>query len=605
MWKDIRHLWSLLTTSQRRQVLTLQWLILFMAIIQVIGVASILPFMAVVSDASIISDNRWLSHLYQVSGVNSIDAFLFLSGLSVLALLTLSSLTSMVATWHIIHTGQRLGADMSIRLYRHYLEQPWLFHTKHHSATLTNHLAGECHRVMSQIINPLLQLNARLVTSGLLLATVFLVNPAAASIGALIFLLVYVLMYLTVRKRLTRMGDITVAAGKRRYRLMTEGFGAIKELMLLGRQPHFIDDYQLSARRLAREQGNMNAFAQLPRYLVELTAFGTVIMLVLYLLKANNGDASQLMPLLSFYALAGFKLLPAFQQIYANVAQVRGNLPALHAIQDDLEQSQQTIETPQPTDLPLHPKKHIALDQVSFTYPGKSQPALSDVSLTIPVNQSVAFVGPSGAGKTTCVDMLLGLLPPDSGSLRVDQETITDDIRRAWQNSIGYVPQSIFLIDASIRDNIALGLPESDIDENRLKTAIKLAHIHEFVAHLPQGIHTVVGEQGVQLSGGQRQRIGIARALYHDPAVLVLDEATSALDSISERHIMAAIDEIGKQKTVIIIAHRLSSVRHCNTIFVMDKGRIIASGSYETLSQNNDLFRSLTSTSQAHVPPIL
>jgi len=605
MWKDIRHLWSLLTTSQRRQVLTLQWLILLMAIIQVIGVASILPFMAVVSDASTISDNRWLSRLYQASGVNSIDAFLFLSGLSVLALLTLSSLTSMVATWHIIHTGQRLGADMSIRLYRHYLEQPWLFHTKHHSATLTNHLAGECHRVMSQIINPLLQLNARLVTSGLLLATVFLVNPAAASIGALIFLLVYVLMYLTVRKRLTRMGDITVAAGKRRYRLMTEGFGAIKELMLLGRQPHFIDDYQRSARRLAREQGNMNAFAQLPRYLVELTAFGTVIMLVLYLLKANNGDASQLMPLLSFYALAGFKLLPAFQQIYASLAQVRGNLPALHAIQDDLEQSQQTIETPQPTDLTLHPKKHIALDQVNFTYPGKSQPALSDVSLTIPVNQSVAFVGPSGAGKTTCVDMLLGLLQPDSGSQRVDQETINDHTRRAWQNSIGYVPQSIFLVDASIRDNIALGLPECDIDENRLKTAIKLAHIHEFVDHLPQGIHTVVGEQGVQLSGGQRQRIGIARALYHDPAVLVLDEATSALDSISERHIMAAIDEIGKQKTVIIIAHRLSTVRHCNTIFVMDKGRIIASGSYETLSQNNDLFRSLTSTSQAHAPPIL
>lgn len=597
MWNDIRHLWSLLTASQRRQVLTLQWLILLMAIIQVIGVASILPFMTLVSNTDAVTDNRWLSRLYQASGADSIDAFLFLSGLSVLSLLTLSSLTSMAATWHIIHTGQRLGADMSIRLYRHYLEQPWLFHTKHHSATLTNHLAGECHRVMSQIINPLLQLNARLVTSGLLLATVFLVNPAAASIGALIFLLVYTLMYLTVRKRLTRMGDITVAAGKQRYRLMTEGFGAIKELMLLGRQPRFIDDYQHSARRLAREQGNMNAFAQLPRYLVELTAFGTVIMLVLYLLRANNGDANELLPLLSLYALAGFKLLPAFQQIYASLSQVRGNLPALHAIQDDLEQSQQTIETHQPTELPLYPEKHIALDQVSFTYPGKSQPALNNVSLTIPVNQSVAFVGPSGAGKTTCVDMLLGLLPPDSGSLRVDQETITDDTRRAWQNSIGYVPQNIFLIDASIRENIALGLPESDINKDRLQKAIKLAHIHEFVDHLPQGIDTIIGERGVQLSGGQRQRIGIARALYHDPVVLVLDEATSALDSISERHIMAAIDEIGEQKTVIIIAHRLSTVKHSDTIFVMDKGRLIASGSYETLSQKNDLFRSLISAS--------
>ncbi|ALO46401.1 ABC transporter ATP-binding protein [Pseudohongiella spirulinae] len=598
MWKDIRSLWSMLSPAQHRQIIMLQGLILTMALVEVIGVASILPFMTIVSNPDVLSGETFLAQLYQASGATSHDIFLFWSGVAVLGLLALSSLTSILTSWHIIHTGQRLGADLSIRLYQHYLLQPWLFHSTHHSATLTNHIAGECHRVMSQIINPLLQLNARIATSTLLLVTVFLVNPVAAAIGAVAFFSIYAVLFMTVRRRLSHIGEQTSAAGRRRYRLMTEGFGAIKELMLLGRQPQFIADYTDSAHDLARQQGNMNALAQLPRYLVELTAFGAVIMLVLYLLRADNGDSSTLLPLLSLYALAGFKLLPAFQQIYASLAQIRGNLPAFHAIKEDLEISQQTQLPQTVATEAVRPQQQIALEKVSFTYPGKSEPALNQISLSIPVNHSAAFVGPSGAGKSTCVDMILGMLPPDSGKLTVDDQTISDHNRRAWQNSIGYVPQSIYLADASIRDNIALGLSRGDIDEERLERAAALAHINEFVDQLPDGLNTLVGERGVQLSGGQRQRIGIARALYHDPAVVVLDEATSALDTISERHIMDAIADMRQQKTVIIIAHRLSTIQHCDTIFVIDHGHLVGTGTFAELSHKNGIFQTLVSHSE-------
>ncbi len=576
MWHDLRQLWSLLTAPQRRQVMTLQWLVLLMAIMEVIGVAAILPFMTMVADRSILSGEGWLASAFQASGAESANQFLFWSGFAVLGLLTLSSLTSMATTWRLIHIGQQLGAGMSTRLYQHYLTRHWLYHTTHHSATLTNHIAGECQRVMAQIINPLLHMNARIVTASLLLITVFMIAPGATLIVAAMFLLLYSLLFLTVRKRLNRSGRHAVTAGRQRYRLMTEGFGGIKELLLSGHQKHYVDEYAHSAQSLAYHQGNMNALAQVPRYLVELTAYGTVIMLVLYLLGTGT-DAETLLPLLSLYALAGFKLMPAFQQIYSSLAQIRSNLPALHAIQDDLTQSLRSTALSPAGHQRLTPQRSIELRNVHFTYPNKQQPALNGVSLHIPARQAVGFVGPSGAGKTTCIDMLLGLLVPDSGHLCVDNQVINDNNRRAWQNSLGYVPQSIFLSDASIRQNIAFGVPEHEINNTQLQRAIQLAHIDDLIAQLPEGVHTKVGERGVQLSGGQRQRIGIARALYHDPDVIVLDEATSALDSLSEQRIMESIHALMQHKTVIIIAHRLSTVQRCDRVYTIDQGKVVAS----------------------------
>lgn len=598
MWQDLRQLWSLLTAPQRRQVMTLQWLVLLMAIMEVIGVAAILPFMSMVADTSVLSGEGWLASLYQSSGATSTYQFLFWSGLAVLGLLTLSSLTSMATTWRLIHIGQQLGAGMSTRLYQHYLNQHWLYHTTHHSATLTNHIAGECQRVMSQIINPLLQMNARIATATLLLITIFSIDPGATLTVTALFLLLYSVLFLTVRKRLNNSGKLAVSAGAQRYRLMTEGFGGIKELLISGHQEKYVADFAQANQKLAYHQGNMNVLALIPRYLVELTAYGAVIALVLYLLgtgnNASSNSAENLLPMLSLYALAGFKLMPAFQQIYASMAQIRSTLPAFHAIKDDLAQSLRSAALAPAGHQRLALQNNIDLCEVYFKYPGKDQLALNGVTFRIPARQAVGFVGPSGAGKTTCIDMLLGLLEPDRGALQVDGQVIDHHNRRAWQNSIGYVPQTIFLSDASIEQNIAFGVADNEINQDQLQRAIELAHIGDLIAQLPDGVHTKVGERGVQLSGGQRQRIGIARALYHDPDVIVLDEATSALDSLSEQRIMESIQALMQHKTVIIIAHRLTTVQRCDLIYVINHGTVVASGDYKRLSETSPLFQTMS-----------
>jgi len=290
--------------------------------------------------------------------------------------------------------------------------------------------------------------------------------------------------------------------------------------------------------------------------------------------------------------LAGFKLLPAFQQVYTSLSNIRGNLSAFDAVRDDLRASSlDTVNRVIPTDEHLAPTKDIRLDNVVFSYPGKEEPALKNIDITIPANRVIGLVGASGSGKSTAIDLLLGLMAPQQGQLLVDGEPITEENVRAWQNSLGFVPQSIFLADSSIRENIAFGLPPEAVDEDKVNRAANMAHLDELLAELPNGLDTRVGERGVQLSGGQRQRIGIARALYHDADVLILDEATSALDGITEKLIMDAIHDFSGKKTIIMIAHRLATVRQCDSIYLLEHGRVTDHGTYDELASRNTIFQ--------------
>src|SRR5690554_4164486 len=360
---------------------------------------------------------------------------------------------------------------------------------------------------------------------------------------------------------------------------MSEGFGGIKDTLLLGRQGLFNERFETASRRYGRAQGTTKALAQVPRYLIELVAFGAVIFLVLYLLAAHEGNLGTILPVLSVYALAGFKLLPAFQQIYSSLSAIRGNLAAFDALRDDLYASsrqpiRQALTEQERTEQHLAPKHSIRLDDVTFAYPGKQEPALKALNLEIPATKVIGLVGASGSGKSTAIDLLLGLIEPQQGQILIDGQPLTDANRRAWQNSLGFVPQAIFLADSSIWENIAFGLPPESIDEAKVRQAATMAHLDELIAELPCGLETRVGERGVQLSGGQRQRIGIARALYHDADVLVLDEATSALDGITEKLIMDAIHDFSGKKTIIMIAHRLTTVKQCDAIFMMSQGKV-------------------------------
>ncbi|MAL94217.1 MAG: multidrug ABC transporter ATP-binding protein [Haliea sp.] len=596
MLQQLRELYRLLTPEQRGKLLRLQILVVLMSFAEIAGVVSIGPFMALVGDMEQLQGEGMMAELYAASGFLEPRTFLFWLGVGVLVVLTGAAVIAMFTIWRLSLYGARVGAELSARLYRHYMHQPWLFHAGGSSSQLTNQIAQECGRIQAGIINPLMQMNAKLVMALLMALAIFVYNPLVALAGLAIFGAAYVLLYRTVRRRLMRNGKSISEAQRLRFKLMGEGFGGIKDALLLGRQPVFTDRFDVACARFAEAQGTTAAMSQVPRYAMELIAFGSVIFLILYLLAAHEGNLGTILPVLSVYALAGFKLLPAFQQVYTSISQIRGNLAAFDNLRDDLRASALQPPTAQrPADSETHrhlaPRQAIALKEVVFAYPGKQTPALDGLNLTIPANRVIGLVGASGSGKSTAIDLLLGLIEPQQGQVLIDGQPLTDDTRRAWQNSLGFVPQAIFLADSSIRENIAFGLPPEQIDDAKVRQTASMAHLDELLDELPDGLETRVGERGVQLSGGQRQRIGIARALYHDADVLVLDEATSALDGITEKLIMDAIHDFSGKKTIIMIAHRLATVKQCDSIYLLDDGRVVDQGSYVELAERNTIFK--------------
>lgn len=590
-----KELFSLLTPSQRRRYLSLQVMVFFMAIMELLGIASIAPFMALVADVQLLETNTTLKKIYLASGVESHEKFLFLTGSIVLIMLSTASILSIITTWRLSLFALSVGTEIGDRLYRYYLNKDWLFHASGSSAQLTKQIATEALRVTNFIILPLIQMNARLVLALFIIVGIFIYNPLIAIIGVTLFICGYVVIYKVIRKRIARYGQHVSTTSTDRFRLMNEGFGGIKDVLLYNRRQDFIDQFEMSGKVLAHAQGVNTALSQVPRYLMELLAFGALITLVLVLLIANNGTLSQVLPVLAIYALAGFKLLPALQQIYASVTTVRGNTAAFEAIKADLLASL-TLDEQSKADLQSNDFqyiKKIKLDNVSFTYPNKMSPALNNINIEIPVNATIGFVGESGSGKSTLIDLLLGLIEPSQGALMLDNKTIGSNNKHAWQQRIGFVPQSIFLSEGSIAENIAFGLNKKDIDIEKVQQAVKYSHLESLVNSLPQRLNTKVGERGVQLSGGQRQRIGIARALYNQADVLVFDEATSALDGITEKVIMDAIQELSGQKTIVMIAHRLKTVQKCDVIYFIEQGRVVDQGTYQQLIDSNPKFKKM------------
>lgn len=595
MLSVIKQLFALLSKEQLKQFYILQTLVIIMAFTELLGIASIAPFMALVGDISILETKGIFAKLYQMSGLNTHTDFLFYSGITVLFTLTLSTMVSMFTTWRLSIFGARIGTEIADRLYTFYMQQDWQFHASGSSAQLTKQVTTEAGRISNGIVQPLMQMNAKLVLAVVISVSIIAYDPVIAILGLAIFSLAYFILYRLVRQKLVSNGQKLSSVATERFRLMNEGFGGIKDVILLDRSHDFVQRFHQSGKVFAQSEGTNIALSQVPRYFIELIAFGAMISLVLVLIKVHSGNLGEILPILAVYALAAFKLLPALQQIYSNVSLIKGHTAAFDAVKDDLQQSfnSQNAITARINTVKIDLKKEIILKDINFSYPNKSIAAVDGVSLTIPVNSVIGIVGSSGSGKTTLIDLLLGLLTPASGSIYVDKTHITASNKRAWQNLLGFVPQSIFLSEGSIAENIAFGLPAHDIDMTQVHKAVSLAHLTELVEELPDGVHTKVGERGVQLSGGQRQRIGIARALYHKAEVLVFDEATSALDGITEKIVMDAIHEFSGKKTIIMIAHRLKTVEKCDLIYFMDKGGIIDEGTYQQLIENNAKFKEM------------
>ena len=594
MIKTIKDLFKLLTSNQRKRFYFLQILVTLMAICEILSVGLIVNFMSIVGDISLLEQNGFMGQIFKASGISSKSQFLFLTGISVLIFLLISSIISIITTWRLAMFAQRTGTEIANRLYSHYLKQTWLFHASGTSAILTKKITVECSRVTGGILLPLMNMNAKIVLVTLLSLSIFLYDPTIALIGISVFGILYFFLFKGVRNILNRNGVVISEVNEKRFTLMNIGFGGIKDVLLLGRDYDFIKRFNQSGRQLAHSAGTNLAIAASPRYFVELIAFGSMISLILYLVASYEGNLGMVLPVISVYAVGSIKLLPAFQQIYSEIANLKSNIPAFYSIQDDLKSSLQDKKILlEPDQASLDFKKNISLEKITFNYPGIEEPTLKQLNMSIPVNSVTGIVGPSGSGKSTLIDILLGLIEPQKGQLKVDGNIINDENRRSWQNTFGFVAQNIFLSEGTIAENIAFGIPEDKINFKQVEKALNLAHLSEFVKSLKDGFHSKVGERGVQLSGGQRQRIGIARALYHEAEVLVLDEATSSLDGITEKMIMEAINNFSGKKTIILIAHRLKTVQKCDQIFFIEEGRVVDKGTYKELIKTNEQFKKM------------
>ena len=416
--------------------------------------------------------------------------------------------------------------------------------------------------------------------------------------GFSIFGVVYFLIFSIVKYKLGINGQKLTEHQNIRIQTMNEGFGGVKDILLMDRARQFKTRFRNSSLIYGHAIGTQQTLADIPKYWIELLAFGTMVLLILFLMIASSENFALIVPTLSMFAMASYKLIPAFQQIYFYIAGIKFSESAIDSISKDLQiyNSKLTNESLNSQNDFIDDYK-IVLDNVSFSYPNKNKQVIKDLSLNIPENSLIGFAGPSGSGKSTLIDIILGLLMPDKGNLILGNSKITKDNVHILQSMVGYVPQTIFLSDSSIKNNIAFGLDEDEIDDKKIDDCILQSQLKELINSLPDGINTMVGEKGVQLSGGQRQRIAIARALYRKPKILVLDEATSALDGLTEQKITQSIHAIASDITVIIIAHRLNTIKECDMIYFIDNGVIADSGNYETLIQSNEKFKNLSKIS--------
>ena len=605
MFTTYRQLFALLDRAERRQFYMLFGLVTLMALIDLVGVAAVLPFLAVATDPDVVRQNAMLAALYAASGVTTDRGFLLLLGVLVLAFILTGLAVKLVGQYQIIRFGHGRNYSFSRRLLAHYLGQPYAWHLGRNSAGLGAAILSECDRVVVYALLPTLKLLAQSVMLLFLIGFLIVVSPGVALSAALGIGGTYGLIFVFVRHRLTRLGQRQALANADRYRVAQEAFGGIKDIKLMGLEARYGSSYEAPSRVFVETATMSQTIGELPRFLLEAIAFGGLVLIILGLLIVQEARLGDVLPTLGVFGFAVLKIFPAIQQIYHALTQMRFAAPVLAKLHDELRAPAPKAADPKATvpeaaarpgvaRLPF--ARVLALEDLRFGYPAAGRAALEGLSLSIKANTTVGIVGGTGAGKTTAVDIILGLLTPEAGRITVDGIPLGPDTLRAWHNTIGYVPQQIFLTDDTVAANIAFGLPPEARDSAAVERAARLAELHDFVTReLPQGYDTEVGERGVRLSGGQRQRIGIARALYHDPAVLILDEATSALDNLTERAVMDAVRNLAHAKTIIMIAHRLTTVRACDTIFLMDHGRLVAEGSFDELVAGNETFRRMAS----------
>ncbi len=590
----LKKLFFLLNSKERLLVIYLFIMAMVVAIFEVIGIASILPFLAILSSPEIIDTNALLSNVFQISttfGLQTKSQFLLALGVLVFVLFIISIFFRALMVFLLLRFCNMREHSIGKRFIEGYLHQPYSWFLNRNSSDLGKNILSEVKAIIDSGVRPITTLISQTVVVVVLIILLIAVNLKIALIVGLSLSFIYGLLYQLVKAYLKNTGEERFMANQFRFKSVLEAFGAIKELKVSNLEQRYIKNFSKFSKIHAKHQASAQIISQLPRFILEGVAFGGLMLIILLLMRQNN-NFNHILPILALYALAGYRLMPAMQQIYSSITQLRFIGPTLDKIYNDLKSLQ--VYHYQNNESLVNFKKSIDLENIDYIYPESSRTNLKNINISIKSNSTVGLVGLTGCGKTTTVDLILALLEPTKGTLKVDGKIINNDNRKAWQSLISYVPQEIYLADDTISSNIAFGADKKNIDQVAVERAAKIAQLHEFVTNeLPGQYQTHVGERGVRLSGGQRQRIGIARALYHNPKLLIFDEATSALDNITENLVMETLYSLNKDITIIIIAHRLDTVKNCDNIFLLENGEIKSQGNYNELSQKNKKFQAI------------
>lgn len=564
MLNTLKQLWQILTPLDKRKLLLVLALVMIMALIEAAGVVSIMPFLAVLSNPKTIESNTILKTLYELSSNNTPQQFIMYLGILSLVIVVISTCVKILAQYASNRFSNLQRHYFATRLLKIYLQQNYEFFIQRNSSTLIKNILSEVDQLIATLIIPALNLMSYSVVLFAMIGILLVYDPVMAISTAGVLTGFYLSIFWLVRKKLDKISKDFTEANSKRYQSCQEALGGIKDVIINDAKQGYIESFEQSSRIFARHIATRDTLGQIPLYIIETVGYGCLIILAI-ILAMSGKDVSHILPVLGLYGFAAYRMLPAAQMMYRAITQIRFSQQVLAILQPEFSLEHREDALPLPT---IKFQKEIQIKSLSFAYPNRlDQPVLQGFNLTISKNSSIGIVGKSGSGKSTLMDIMLGLLNPQSGTISVDGVELTHDHLYSWRSLVGYVPQHIYLADKSVAENIAFGVSNDKVDMQAVKFAAQQAQIDHFITQqLSHGYNTLVGERGVMLSGGQRQRIGIARALYRNPQILFMDEATSALDTETETAVNEAIQSLSGQKTVVIIAHRESAVAKCDRI---------------------------------------
>jgi len=571
---SINKIWSILSQREKAQVIVLFILMLIGAMLEMLGIGLVIPLVTVLMQDDIGIKYPQISSLIDILGNPSQILLTVYSMIGLLCIYAIKNFFLTFLIWRQRYFTYCVRTDLGRRLFSNYLYQPYSFHQRNNSAQLIRNINGEISVLTSYGINSMLIIATEAMVVLGILGMLITVEPFGAAIVAFSVGPLGFLFYWLFRSKVANWGKARQIHDGLVLQYLQQGLGGVKDTKVIGCEDSFVDEYDVHNKKSSKIAQWEQTIQALPRLWIELISMVALVMLVTSLSLGDERAFSEILPILGFFAAAAFRLMPSLSRVISAMHGFQFSKPVIDVIVKEINLNQE-VQTFSTDSRICDFAKDIVLNHINFTYESTAIKILDDVSIKIKHNQSIGLIGKSGAGKSTIVDIILGLLPPDTGQILVDGRDIQDDII-GWRTQIGYVPQSVFLSDCSLKSNVAFGVKQDDIDEDAVWEAIKSAQLEEFVENQPDGIETMIGERGVRLSGGQRQRVGIARALYHNPAILILDEATSSLDVKTERGFMNTIDEMHGNRTLIIIAHRLSTIKHCDQVYRLENGRMIA-----------------------------